>query len=389
MTTRPAVGMVTEGTTSDDNGLTFKQGQKIGQWRICAKVGEGGFGQVYKVESLKDKGRFAALKAESNEVEGGSAIKLEIAILLLLNRKGPKPHFPVVLHSAKRKRYCYMMVTLLGENIRTLKKANPDEKFSISTWSRIGIQSLYGLKLLHDCGFVHRFEAVILKRGCLEQERIRDVKPANFVMGHSQDPDRVRIVHLLDFGLARSFAVEKNGVWIARRARGSAEFRGTVRYCSPSVHEKKEQGRKDDLWSWLYMLIECHCCLPWQFDREKERIETKKLNMTDDVLCRNFPEELHPIPKYLRGLDCYNRPDYTLIHNCLLELIKNNNVKYADKYDWETETSCLSLLKKYSKPHAYENAAEFFALDPVKINEAPLRKKGNTVDDPDALFKAP
>ncbi|TKR94976.1 hypothetical protein L596_009201 [Steinernema carpocapsae] len=367
--------MKTEGATTEDGALTFKQGQKFGQWRVCTKVDEGGFGQVYKVESLKEKGRFAALKAESNEVEGGSAIKLEIAIMLMLNRKGDKPHIPVVLHSAKRKRYCYMIVTLLGDNIRTLKMANKDDKLSISTWSKIGIQCLYSLKLLHDCGFVHR-----------------DVKPANFVMGHPMDGDRARLVHLLDFGLARNFAVEKsNGCWVARRARGTAEFRGTVRYCSPSMHEKKEQGRKDDLWSWLYMLIECHCCLPWQFDRDREKIENKKLNIADDALCKNFPEELSGIPKYLRTLDCYSRPDYTMLHNCLLDLMKKNNVKYTDKYDWETDLTCSQSLKKQTKAPVYENAAEFFASDPVKINEAPPQGKdvkGNTtIEDLDAFFK--
>lgn len=84
----------------------------------------------------------------------------------------------------------------------------------------------------------------------------RDVKPANFAMGHPDDPDRARILHLLDFGLSRSYAVEKQkGVWVARRARGTAEFRGTIRYCSPCVHEKFEQGRKDDIWVRFLMIL--------------------------------------------------------------------------------------------------------------------------------------
>lgn len=42
--------------------------------------------------------------------------------------------------------------------------------------------------------------------------------------------------------ISSNYAFEKRkGHWIARRARRSAEFRGTMRYCSPSVHEKKEQ----------------------------------------------------------------------------------------------------------------------------------------------------
>ncbi|KAK0404990.1 hypothetical protein QR680_017744 [Steinernema hermaphroditum] len=365
----------TEGATNEDANLAFKEGQKFGAWRICSKVDEGGFGQVYKVEHTKEKGRFAALKAESNEVEGGSSIKLEIAIMLMMNRKGDKPHIPAVLYSAKRKRYCYMIVTLFGENLRTLKMANKEDKFSLSTWSRIGIQSLYSIKLLHDCGFIHR-----------------DIKPANFVMGHATDGDRARLVHLLDFGLARNFAVEKsNGNWVARRARATSEFRGTIRYCAPSMHEKKEQGRKDDLWAWLYMLIECHCGLPWQNDREKERIETKKLHMTDETLCKNFPKELHAIPKHLRSLDYYAFPNYSMIYGCLLTLMKKHSVNCTDPYDWETQTSCTGLLKKQTKPPAWENAAAFFASDPMKINEAPppgQDVKGNTtIEDLDAFFK--
>uniref|UniRef100_A0A1I7X9X9 Protein kinase domain-containing protein n=1 Tax=Heterorhabditis bacteriophora TaxID=37862 RepID=A0A1I7X9X9_HETBA len=115
--------------------------RRFGEWTIVKKLDEGGFGQVYRVENNIRKGQLAALKAEPNDVEGGSAIKLE-----------------------------------------------------------------------------------------------------------------------------------SKGKWTARRARGSAEFRGTLRYCSPNVHEKKEQGRRDDLWSLFYVLIELHCGLPWQTIRDKVKV---------------------------------------------------------------------------------------------------------------------
>ncbi|ETN86876.1 hypothetical protein NECAME_16078 [Necator americanus] len=151
---------------------------------------------------------------------------------------------------------------------------------------------ILSVKLVHDYGYVHR-----------------DIKPNNFVMGHKDDLERAHIVHILDFGLSRAYAVFKNGKWIARKARGTAEFRGTLRYCSPNVHEKKEQGRQDDLWSLFYVLIELHCGLPWQTVRDKHKVlctyihgksltnvqiikvEVIKMNIPDENLVQNFPRE--------------------------------------------------------------------------------------------------
>lgn len=60
---------------------------RFGEWVVMGKLDEGGFGQVYKVESNKT-GKFAALKAEPNDVEGGSAIKLEvIGEILMISMK--------------------------------------------------------------------------------------------------------------------------------------------------------------------------------------------------------------------------------------------------------------------------------------------------------------
>uniref|UniRef100_A0AC35FRD5 Protein kinase domain-containing protein n=1 Tax=Panagrolaimus sp. PS1159 TaxID=55785 RepID=A0AC35FRD5_9BILA len=369
--------MRTEATTTNEliepQGLVFKPGQKFGDWRIISKLDEGGFGQVYKVQNSKNPKKLAALKAEPNDVEGGSAIKLEITVLLLLNRNGELPHIPIVYHSAKRKRFCYMVITLLGPNLKALKAESINDKFSVSTWSRIGIQALYSLKLLHDSGFVHR-----------------DIKPANFAMGHPDDGERARIVHLLDFGLSRSYAVERvKGQWIPRRARGTAEFRGTARYCSPYVHEKFEQGRKDDLWALLYILIEFNFGLPWQKERDRHKLEVRKLNIPDDILLKNFPEEMHAIVPHLRHLNMYNRPDYLLIYNCFLKLLEKYKVKYSDKYDWETDEQFSKL--RHSKPAAYEDATDFFKSDPVAINEPPLpgqsTKSTATMDDIDNMLK--
>lgn len=143
---------------------------------------------------IKGEKKTAALKAESNDVEGGSAIKLEMAVLMMLNKDGKDivPHVPYLFHAAKRRKFCYMVVTLLGSNLRSIKNwknqksDTPPPTLSPGTWARLALQALYSIKVVHDVGFVHR-----------------DIKPANFMMGRDDDPPRARLVHILDFGLAR------------------------------------------------------------------------------------------------------------------------------------------------------------------------------------------
>ncbi|GMR54342.1 hypothetical protein PMAYCL1PPCAC_24537, partial [Pristionchus mayeri] len=288
--------------------VTFKAGRRFGEWTIDKKLDEGGFGKVYLVR--RKDGQTAALKAEPNEVEGGSAIKLEKNVLRDLNDKGEVPHIPVLYHAAKHRQFCYMVMTLLGDNFKLLRNQQPQKNgystFNVNTWIRLAIQCLYGLKVVHDHGFIHR-----------------DIKPNNFLMGHPSDPERSRIVYLLDFGLSRSFAFKgQNGKWICRLARPTAEFRGTVRYCSPNVHNEVEQGRRDDIWSMFFVLIEMHCGLPWQTVTSKEKIEWIKCQMKDEHLTQNFPRELRGVIPSLRKLDCYNRPDYLSIYQSMLAVMK-------------------------------------------------------------------
>ncbi|KAI6192369.1 Protein kinase domain-containing protein [Aphelenchoides bicaudatus] len=326
--------------TEDESKIKLEVGQKYGGWKILRKLDEGGFGQVYIVTK---KGALAALKSESNDIEG------------------EQPHIPYLYHAAKKKRFCYMVCTLLGDNLRTLRLGCKDEKFKPETWSRLAIQCLYSIKLLHDVGFVHR-----------------DIKPANFVLGHNKDPKRARLIHILDFGLARSFACFRDGNWVARRARRSAEFRGTVRYCSSFVHLREEQGRKDDIWSLMYMLIELHCGLPWQRERNKEVLERRKLNTPDSVLLKYFPIECHIIVAHLRELDCYNRPDYLMISECFIQLVKKYKVDFSTPYDWEDPAVVEEIIKVRTKKPDYENPAKFFAYDPLRINKPPPKGRGSS-----------
>lgn len=103
-------------------------------------------------------------------------------------------------------------MTLCGPSLLELKRDFQD-RFSAGCVSRIGIQSLYAIKQIHEIGYVHR-----------------DIKPSNFVIGAS-GPDS-RILYLIDYGLARKFVLKKedDGDYRIRKPRTNARLRGTTRY---------------------------------------------------------------------------------------------------------------------------------------------------------------
>lgn len=332
-----------------------KAGDKFGrhrEWKAKKLLNKGGFGVIWLVKN-KNTMTLAALKAEDDDPKnGGSAIKIETEVLKKIHRKQLKPHFTELFHSVARRDYHYMIITRLGKDLRDLRLKNKDGRFSEATNVRVGIQCLYALKLLHDVGYIHR-----------------DIKPVNFMIGHQTDQERVRIVHLVDFGLARRYAREnRGGTWTMRRARKTAQFRGTYRYAAPAVHDKFEQGRRDDVWSWLYMLIELQCGLPWEKETARERIEWKKLKTTDEKLLEKFPNETHWIVKHLRDeMDCYKRPDYAKIYECMEKWMRRVKTDYQQLYDWEQKED----VKIEGHPPAWANPKAFFASDPIRLNGPP------------------
>uniref|UniRef100_A0A1I7XGH9 non-specific serine/threonine protein kinase n=1 Tax=Heterorhabditis bacteriophora TaxID=37862 RepID=A0A1I7XGH9_HETBA len=92
------------------------------------------------------------------------------------------------------------------------------------------LQAIAALRDMHCSGYLHR-----------------DVKPANMCFGIT--PQTRHILMLVDFGLVRRYK-QLNG--ITRPLRPKAGFRGTVRYVSIRVHDRKDQSPADDLVALLY-----------------------------------------------------------------------------------------------------------------------------------------
>ncbi|CAI5441471.1 unnamed protein product [Caenorhabditis angaria] len=356
--------------------LVFNVGDSVTGYTIIEKIDEGGYGQVFKV-SKDDK--IFAMKIESNSQEGGSAIKLEIEVLKDLRAK-KMPNFPLVVRAGRKIKYHFLIMELLGENLRTLKfrSSNPD-CLSVGTWTRLGIQCLYTIKLMHDCGYLHR-----------------DIKPSNFALGPSDDLLKKRLIYLFDFGLARKFVVKarderaaamtmttvtqqsvmgtveekleniKSSDYRWRLARRRTDFRGTQMYASPNAHDLKELGRADDVWSLMFMLAEFIAPLPWA-NEDKELANVKKSSKLSEMF---KSEAFDKLEENLKSCDYYTPPDYEIAYNLMKSLLEKSGTNWNDPYDWEMKDQPEIEYRKWKDEktsknvvYVWENPKEFFKLD--------------------------
>jgi serine/threonine protein kinase len=128
-----------------------------------------------------------------------------------------------------------------------------------------------------------------------------------------------RTIFMIDFGMARSYVQRdwKTNRPILRKPRDKILLRGTLRYCSANVHNRIEQGRVDDLWSLLYMLIELNVGLPWHSIKEEEKLRKMKETISDEELFNRCPSEFTNIAEHLRTLKYPDRPNYKLFYDCV------------------------------------------------------------------------
>ncbi|KHJ98998.1 hypothetical protein OESDEN_01013 [Oesophagostomum dentatum] len=305
-----------------NDAIAFAPGKVVcGRWKVLSRLGAGGCGSVYKVEDLQRKGYIAALKVEPIVEDDPGVLKLEAAVLKKL---ADRKNVIRLLMSGKRSKYSFIVMTICGSDLMSLKKKSP-EGFSESTILRIGIHALYAIKQLHEIGFVHR-----------------DVKPGNMMNG-ATGRDR-RIIFLIDYGMVRNFVVRNAKGISLRKPRKNVLLRGTLRYCSLSVHRRLEQGRVDDLWAMLYMLGELYVGLPWNRITVEKEIVKMKERETDENVFRECPEEFVAMAKYLRTLNYQDRPDYYKIYKWFIGAMKRENYTFSEKYEWEDDSMFTAKL---------------------------------------------
>ncbi|CAD6193964.1 unnamed protein product [Caenorhabditis auriculariae] len=292
--------------------FSLQEGETVSKYRIEGLLGCGSYGKVYKVSDAANT--FYALKTElrNTKVKG---LKMEVVVLRDV-RNLESDRFCELITCGRTKKFNYLVMSLVGKTIDDLRVNNTksNRKLTLGCGISVGMQCLEAVHSLHNALYINR-----------------DIKPANFCLS-LQDHRRILMI---DFGMCRKF-VDSDGN--LRQPRWSVGFRGTLRYAALSTHYGKENCRKDDIESWLYVLIESLVGrLPWSDSDGLTFVSFQKQTARTSGLRELFsgvPKELIHALFYIDSLQFYDEPDYSILRGLLREALTQNNLE-EHPYDWE------------------------------------------------------
>jgi len=237
-------------------------------------------------------------------------LKLEVAVLKKLQ---PCSWVVPFIACGRHADYNFLVMELLGENLAEIRRLQQG-RFSMLTTLKLGIQMLRGIEAVHEYGYLHR-----------------DIKPSNFAMGLK--PERKQTCFLIDFGLARRYMLPNGDI---RPPRDMAGFRGTARYASIHSHQSRDLGRRDDLWSLFYLMVESALGqLPWRRQKDKDKVGEMKIKYNNEELVAGLPPEYIHFMNHLQSLQYHTKPDYDFLANMFDELYRKLGGNEKTPFDWD------------------------------------------------------
>ncbi|KAL1241357.1 Protein polybromo-1 [Trichinella spiralis] len=255
--------------SSITSNISVQIGDVIGNWKLTKLLGFGTYGYVYEVLNLKND-QLEAMKLEDQNPN--QSLKVEILVLRSLNKHNAR-HCCQLLGSGRKDKFSYMVITLVGKTFEDISQVMKEKN--------------------GDNGKLDSCSAMYLCMQALE-----------------------------DFGTVRKY-LRSDGKH--RRPRAKAGFRGTFNFASVYALNLDDQSRRDDMWSWMYLLI--------QMTTELEQYKTMKNEHIENpaVLLNGCPEEYHQIFNIIKQMTYYSAPEYEGIYKLLKFSMKRENSLSEDE----------------------------------------------------------
>uniref|UniRef100_A0A5S6QSS1 Protein kinase domain-containing protein n=1 Tax=Trichuris muris TaxID=70415 RepID=A0A5S6QSS1_TRIMR len=265
------------------------------EWSVQSLLRRSASGQEYSGKNLKT-GDAVSIRLVRIKRSRSSMLGMEMS---LHERLAGNEYIERVHAFGQHDGFYYFVGEHLGPTLAELCSANPRKKFSDMTVFLIGIRMVEAVKSLHENGFVHR-----------------NVKPSNFAVGSS--PDTNGEVHL---------------------PRRTTNYKGDSTFASADCLLRRESGRKDDLWSVLYIMIKMSVGrLPWDSVVGTAEVARLKETISSTDLLMGCPNELDHIRKHVSSLNFFSRPDYDGMIKILDDGLLRRGGSRDSKLDWEIAT---------------------------------------------------
>ncbi|VDN52660.1 unnamed protein product [Dracunculus medinensis] len=266
-----------------------------GTYRLDSVIGKGGYGIIFRGSS---ENASVAIKVEKYSK---SMLHIEADVMRTAARKRCKHICQLLDWGAEKPNYMFIVMSLLGKDLQKLRNEQANRKFSLSTAIHVGLQTLEAIEELHQCRFISR-----------------DIKPGNFAVGLRE---KKKTLFLVDFGLSKKY-IDKNGNH--HSSRGEVGWRGTIRYGSLHAHLGVDLSRRDDVESWLYLLVEItKGSLPWRNLTDRKAVQTAKISARNEgreKFLENCPKQYDNILNIVDELNFKDEPNYDEMKQILLEV---------------------------------------------------------------------
>lgn len=263
----------------------LKQGYRFLSYKLERCIGKGAFGAVYSAQQ-DGTGNIVAIKFEFPNVQ--KSILLEESEIT--KAVSSSESFPNYFGSGREQGFTYLVIEMLGMSLRSFQDNHTGGILPLNEVGALGASMLKAIRDFHNLGFVHR-----------------DIKPSNFVFRGR--PDQSKLC-LIDFGLAKRWRSAEGEVF---KPRPNVGFRGTSRYASINSHDGADLGRRDDLWSLFYCIVELVAPpLPWKTQVDKDAVAQLK-RRSNKRLCTGLPPQFLEFADHLSTLGFADEPDYEML----------------------------------------------------------------------------